>query len=175
MGYTHYWSASRNFTDDEWIVITDGARKIAAAARSNGIELAWECDEIDKPVQIDAKCIRFNGIVEEGHETFLLSAKVPKPPEYRKTEPDFQFCKTARKDYDPVVVAVLIFAKHSAPDSISWSSDGWLSEHVDGLALLKQATGLDLEWSNVDPADNDPDRLQVTNVVSLDHARDEAS
>ncbi len=175
MGYTHYWSMSRDFTDKEWRDITVAARRIVNYAQSaRGIALSKEYDINRIPV-IGSAQIRFNGYGDEGHETFHLTHKVGEPPEYRIGQPDFQFCKTARKPYDPVVVAILNSTRHIAPDAFSWSSDGWLSEHVDGLALLKDATGLDLDWSNVTPDDNDPDLSKVTNVVSLDHARDLAS
>ncbi len=175
MGYTHYWSASRDFTDDEWILIKAGTRNILRVAQEDhGVALSEEYD-INKIPVVSDKHIFFNGYGDEGHETFVLSHKVPKAPAYRKGEPDFQFCKTARKPYDSAVVAILNYARHVAPDGFSWSSDGWLSEHADGLALLKQALGLDFNWSNVTPDDNDPDLSKVTNVVSLDHARDEAS
>ena len=175
MGYTHYWSMSRDFTDKEWRDITVAARRIVNYAQSaRGIALSKEYDINRIPV-IGSTQIRFNGYGEEGHETSHLTRKVGEPPEYRIGQPDFQFCKTARKPYDDAVVAILLFARHTAPDVISWSSDGWLAEHADGLDLLGKACGLDLEWSNATPDDNDPDRSKVTNVVSLDHARDLAS
>jgi hypothetical protein len=175
MGYTHYWSASRNFTDEEWKLIQTNARKILTHATDHyGISVSEEYDINRVPV-VNDEMIRFNGLGDEGHETFVLSHKVPEPPYSGATKPDFQFCKTARKDYDAPVVAILNYARLIAPDAFEWSSDGWLSEHADGVALLNEACDLGLEWSNVEPDDNDPDRAKVTNIISLDHARDKAS
>ncbi len=172
MGYTHYWSASRDFTDDEWKLIKENARKILTHATDHyGISVSEEYDVNRVPVVDDLK-IRFNGLGDEGHETFVLSHAVPTPPEYRATEPDFQFCKTARKDYDMPVVAILIAARAIAPDAFEWSSDGWLSELAEGVQLYREACGSDLEWANTEPAENDPDRAKVTNVVDFEHEKD---
>lgn len=166
MGYTHYWTKSRNFTDEEWLDIMKASADILSRAiNTYMIGLAYESDQLDKKPLVSDPVIRFNGTDEDGHETFYFD----------RCENDFEFCKTARKDYDAPVVAILIYARYRAPDAISWRSDGWLSEHADGLALANEACALELEWSNVDPADNDPDLAKVTNVVSLDHARDNAS
>ncbi len=164
MGYTHYWNTSRNFTEEEWKLIQTNARKILRVAQEDwGIALSEEYDVNRTPI-LDAYNIRFNGYGEEGHETFLITCAAS----------DFEFCKTARKQYDAPVVAILNYIKHVAPDAFEWSSDGWLGEeeHADGLKLLKQACELELEWPNFEPSDNDPDRDKVTNVVDLEHERD---
>lgn len=167
MGYTHYWTKSRNFTDAEWLDIMKASAEIMSAAiNKHSIPLAFEYDKPTEKPLVSTEVIRFNGIDEDGHETFYFDVCAN----------DFEFCKTARKDYDAPVAAILNYVKHRVPE-FSWRSDGWLSEqeHIDGLQLLKEATGVELEWANFDPADNDPDRDKVTNVVSLDHARDQAS
>ena len=165
MGYTHYWKTSSEFTAEEWKFIQTNARKILRVAQEDwGIALSEEFDINRTPIVDDGQ-IRFNGYADEGHETFLIT----------RAPTEFSFCKTANKEYDPVTVAILNYARLIAPDTFSWTSDGWLSEHADGLKLLKQACGLDLKWSNVDVDDNDPDRAEVTNVISLDNARDKAS
>ena len=98
MGYTHYWRQQRDFTDTEWQELTRLAKLITA----DGADVIFR-DEITVPpsdeFNIDGEEIRFNGLGEDGHETFLITKKKP--------EEDFQFCKTARKPYDKYVVAVL--------------------------------------------------------------------
>ncbi len=165
MGYTHYWTKSRNFTDEEWLDIMKASAEIMSRTiNTYNIPLAFEYDKPTEKPLVSTELIRFNGIDEDGHETFYFDICAN----------DFEFCKTARKDYDATVVAILIYIKHRVPE-FSWRSDGWLSEHADGLALANEACALELDWSNVDPADNDPDLAKVTNVVSLDNARDKAS
>ncbi len=165
MGYTHYWSNKGAMSDSEWEAITDAARQIIGRARSAYfITLAFESDEPTRKPVVSKTAIRFNGIGDDGHETFCIGPDGT----------EFEFCKTAQKDYDPVVVAILIAAAHYA-EGFSWRSDGWLADHADGLQLFTETCGVDLKWSNADVDDNDPDRAKVTNVVSLDHARDKAS
>ena len=161
MGYTHYWSNKGAMSDAEWEAITTAARAIIA---KSDVLVVFESDEPTRKPVVSKTAIRFNGIGEDGHETFCIGPDGT----------EFEFCKTAHKDYDEVAVAILIAASHYC-SKFHWSSDGWLSEHADGLQLFNEACHLDLKWSNVEPADNDPDLGKVTNVVSLDHARDKAS
>jgi len=69
-------------------------------------------DEPGRPI-INDKKIAFNGVEDEGNESFVLT----------KRGFDFEFCKTARKEYDAVVVEVLKAAREVNPD-IELSSDG---------------------------------------------------
>lgn len=145
MGYTHYWGATRTFTASEWKDICAATRSILAATDAT---IVREYDQpTERPDILDDE-ILLNGSGEEGHETFWLQRELPEEPEYRKGEGDFQFCKTARKPYDDVVVAILIAVRDIAPDAFSWSSDGYLEEHADGLALLNRATSLSVPESN---------------------------
>ena len=71
--------------------------------------------------------IRFNGKGEEGHETFMLT------PDSQ----EFNFCKTAQKPYDIVVVAILCLLAHHT-SGVTVSSDGGISDWTDGLALAQR-------------------------------------
>lgn len=143
MGYTHYWTKTRTINDTEWDAITAAAKRIVSLARNRYmINLAWEFDQPSRGVQIDSEAIRFNGIDEDGHETFYLSREAS----------EFDFCKTARKDYDPVVVAVLQAAAVYC-DAFSWRSDGDRDEHADGVKLYNEATGAGWDYSNVSSRD----------------------
>lgn len=64
--------------------------------------------------------IRFNGVGELSHETFLLMIE----------NPSFEFCKTARKPYDLPVCCMLILASLFA-DSGEISSDGIGESYCD--------------------------------------------
>jgi len=121
MGYTHYWQ-NPGFTQDEWTEVRKFAKRIVA---ETDVPIQFE-DDIATAPQIDNEVIRFNGVGDAAHETFYL-AKQPSS--------SFQFCKTARKPYDEVVVAMLIMLSTVNP-IFSWSSDGQPADHVDGLSLF---------------------------------------
>ncbi len=82
-----------------------------------------------KPV-VDDEMIHFNGVGEDGHETFVVM---------RARDSDFSFCKTAQKPYDAIVTAVLCLAYTIAPGVLKISSDGRSEEWATGLALAKAA------------------------------------
>lgn len=113
MGYTHYWTVTEPFTDEQWDRLCRASNIILA---KSGIPVAFECDDKRKPL-VDHELIRFNGVGEDGHETFLFSRA-----------PGAGCCKTARKPYDALVVSILSFAKKIAPDSIRVTSDGSFEE-----------------------------------------------
>jgi len=129
MGYTHYHSHTRDFTDAEWDRLLDAARKIIAVA-DHDIVLAWEFDEPNRAPQLDGDCIRFNGIGDQGCETFLLT---------KENEDPYEFTKTNREPYDVVVVAVLAAADAIAPGALKIGSDGTPDEWKDGIALADRA------------------------------------
>jgi len=79
--------------------------------------------------------LNFNGTKELGHEDFVLR-------EHYSENSSFEFCKTARKPYDTVVVACLIVLKHYLKGQVEVSSDGYSSDWYTGLELAKLATGL---------------------------------
>ncbi len=138
MGYTHYWSNSRAFTDTEWALIAQKSREILGHAQDRlGIAISEEYDINRMPVITDTE-IRFNGYAEEGHETFHIT----------REPTEFQFCKTARKPYDVAVVAILQLCGVYC-DGFDWRSDGTREEHADGVALYNVATGANWDYSNV--------------------------
>jgi len=89
------------------------------------------CREYDSPgesPQIDDRLVAFNGVEDDGHETFWVD----------RNEPVWAFCKTARKPYDEIVVACCESAKRHGVFK-EWSSDGDPEDHAAGLALLARA------------------------------------
>ena len=111
MGYTHYWRQLRDFTDTEWQELTRLAKLITA----DGVDVIFR-DEITIPpsdeFNIDGEEIRFNGLGDDGHETFLITKKKRAKRQYEEQEAydkkgALEFCKTAQKPYDKYVVAVL--------------------------------------------------------------------
>lgn len=79
----------------------------------------------------------FNGCEEQSHETFRLGAKPVDvdTPWNKGNEKIFDFCKTARKPYDTVVVACLAALADILGDDIEVSSDGSPEDWKDGVKL----------------------------------------
>ena len=132
MGYTHYWNNTK-FTTEQWSELAKDAAKLFKECKQNGILLAAEYDRTKTPPHIGLESIVFNGVGDEGHETFVLE-KTPDPN-------GFVFCKTLRKDYDTAVVALLIIATTHNPE-FRWSSDGKSKDHADGLTIVNKINGL---------------------------------
>jgi hypothetical protein len=137
VGYTHYWD-HKGFTPEQWdkLVCAAGCIMDAAGPGGMGVELAgW--DSKGTPV-LSAKEISFNGAGEEGYETFKLTPAAS----------EFDFCKTARRPYDAVVVAVLRAAAHINPrfqwrsDGQEYERDGSLSEDFKPARVLLKLAGV---------------------------------
>lgn len=122
MGYTHYWKGLKANGLEE------NAKKIVKVAMEDGIKLGDGCG-VNEPI-IKEGFIDLNGWEDYGedHETFRLSDNT-----------SFDFCKTARKPYDTVVVAILIDAIVNNLKYDDISSDGNYSDWQDGIELYKKA------------------------------------
>ena len=118
MGYTHYFNHNREATQDEWDQLVEGTKALFEAL-PDGVVIAEEYDKPHLPPIANAQEIRFNGVDDLGHETFLLEPHAPG---------NFTFCKTARKPYDLVVCGVLILAHDIAPGLLRIDSDGGIED-----------------------------------------------
>ncbi len=129
MGYTHYWRAKNGgeFSPESWAKIKADVEQLIAAS---DVPLYFE-DDSREPPEVTDTLIRFNGETKNGHEKFWLGRELD----------DFQFCKTAYKPYDKVVVAVLAVAAEHAPDTIVVSSDGDKDDWQAGLTWASTALG----------------------------------
>lgn len=125
MGYTHYWRNTVELSAE----CVEELRTLLINQYQVGV--IWrECDD-SVPPTVNHNCVRFNGVDEAGHETFL----------YEQGEA-FSFCKTNCKPYDKVVVAsLLLIDKHHGHEGFTWSSDGHGVDFDEGKALL-QSLGL---------------------------------
>lgn len=130
MGYTHYFEQARPFTEAEFAAIGEAVRKIIAAS---DVKIVREYDRTDEEAEITPDLIAFNGEGDDGHETFWL--------ERGTVGGTFQFCKTARKPYDEVVVACLLAIEMIAPGALDLGSDGGIADWMDGRALVAEALG----------------------------------
>lgn len=124
MGYTHHWN-NVNLTDE---LVEDAV----AIVHSTDVELTDD-DGYGDPAIVSFAELKFNGIDEDGHETFWLRA-----------DADGDFCKTAEKPYDIVVSAVLTAvilqdAGYVASDG-TMQDEGWQA----GMKFYEQATGKEI-------------------------------
>lgn len=140
MGYTHYWTQTKNHTRAEWTQICEDIGAILKDVQHvQGIPLAFECDEPLKAVEIGPEVIRFNGLGEDGHETFYITRNRKPLEEWQtKDQLGWDFCKTARKPYDLAVTACLAYL--AAMESKPWrvSSDGDGRDWIDGVELARR-------------------------------------
>lgn len=124
MGYTHYWKQTSDFTIGEWKRIKKGAELII---KTTNVPLSDSEGNPKTSPDITTKFISFNGDGDDAHETFYIS---------KIRRKDFNFCKTARKPYDEVVVAILLLIEYIAPEKFIWSSDGNEEDHEAGKQLI---------------------------------------
>lgn len=127
MGYSHYTGyQKRSFTVSEWKSIVTATKEVIKLLPG----LIMGFDGTGKPIA-NAKEIRFNGnaIDDQGHETFCIT---------KAKDPEFNFCKTASKPYDVVVVAVLCIVNHFAPDVFQIGSDGNANDWAAGHELAQR-------------------------------------
>jgi len=130
MGYTHYWSQKEWDEADRagWQQALPIIKKIVRKYRAKDSKIIqWECGQ-DVAPEVNAEVIRFNGIGEDGHETFRVINMVN----------DFDFTKTARKPYDLPVCEVLLVLNAFCPH-FELSSDGF-----SGYLKTKEIDG---EWT----------------------------
>jgi hypothetical protein len=131
MGYTHYFTQKRDFSDEEWDEICNIVKKVLD---SDLCPIRFECDSEEPPL-VDNSQIRFNGIEGDGHETFRITHEMPEEMPFIGT---FRCCKTARKGYDLIVCLALLAVHNVAPDAVEISSDGeWDGEWDDSKAIYQ--------------------------------------
>lgn len=117
MGYTHYWTIKKN-------QIVVGTKETMIANMQKVVDkyntIIQLENDIVEPAHVSSKAIRFNGIGDDGHETFLL--------EFTESS---DFCKTARKPYDQPVCEILLIAKYHYGKNMELSSDGFGGDTPD--------------------------------------------
>ena len=135
MGYTHYWTQKRDYTLKDWAWICADVRAILQASN---VPVVREYDEPDVPAVVDEREIRFNGISEDGCETFLIPRRrfAQEPWEKGRYRKGCSFCKTNRGAYDVIVTAILAVL---AERGFEVSSDGSHEDWNAGVALASRA------------------------------------
>jgi len=127
VGYTHYASRPKTLPLRKFKAAALDCRKaVEALCEEHGFQVQWESDD-QRPPCFDQNGIRFNGVSENGHETFAVDRVYQPYPEQRKPsrgEGWGEFTKTARKPYDAAVCACLIVFNHHFGKSYPVGSDG---------------------------------------------------
>lgn len=145
MGYTHYWTHKRAFTNGEWQDVVKDLAAICTTAIAEGVAIGDTLGESAlSGIQIDrdesGKWAGFNGVGEDSRETFMIWQK-RRPLDSWQSAKDRggDFCKTARKAYDVAVTACLIYLESYYPERFEVSSDGKPEDWQAGLALARRA------------------------------------
>lgn len=130
MGYTQYFTITDKATPEMYKAFSDEAHEILRSAEIyKGIQLADGMGEELSAWQADDERVMFNGFGDDAHETFLVTPN----------SLGFNFCKTARKPYDAVVVACLISLGRIYGDAVEIGSDGDHADWSEGAALYQMA------------------------------------
>lgn len=164
MGYTHYWTRIERLPAPSFRIFSEACRLMAESMEGKTSNTAGGASS-DEPVHIGGpdeglkprakshtfsrERVAFNGVGEMAHEPLIIE-RIYKVPEYKKDQrPEvvagfeapvrWDFCKTARKPYDVVVVGAL----HTAnilfgSTKFQWKSDGDEDEHRDGRELAER-------------------------------------
>jgi hypothetical protein len=124
MGYTHYWGFGPFITESAYKKALTECRKLVRATPV-GLGNAY-----GKGQPKLNHGVWFNGVGDDAHETFALP-KIPKS----------DFCKTARKPYDLIVVACLCVLKDNLGKSVTVRSDGDPHEWELGREFASKVLG----------------------------------
>lgn len=128
MGYTHYATLARPITAAEVGAL---AEDIESIIDQSGVPVAYEYDATFESPQLNAEGIHYNGLDDDGHETFAIYPG----------DTGFMFWKTARKPYDVVVTASLLALQDHLKGDVKISSDGDAADWAAGYNLALRALG----------------------------------
>lgn len=138
MGYTHYFTQTRNFTKTEWADVCEHIGDILKDVEHNqGVPLAsWNGEAKTRP-EITAELIAFNGLGDDSHESFVIN-RIRPPKEDWQSCRGSSFCKTAQKPYDLAVAACLSYLA-TVTETHRVSSDGDGAEWLAGVEEARRA------------------------------------
>jgi hypothetical protein len=156
MGYTHYWYLDEHAVDLSQTAVDRLTMLCDAFYRDGVIQL--EEDDI-RPPTVCKNMVRFNGVGDDGHETFLWTP--PCDGDAGRGWPFFQagkvfgFCKTARKPYDVVVCVSLLVLKAEFGKKIVLSTDGEERDWEEAIELFKRYYACEPDVSELFRNDNE--------------------
>ena len=111
----------------DWNKITEATEELIKIQIENGIPIVDGRGGIGTKPEINDNFISLNGEGEDSHESFYLQ---------RTGNEEFEFCKTAQKPYDTLVVAVLTIV--SDLGYTEFSSDGDDEDLEEGRKLGRE-------------------------------------
>lgn len=142
MGYTHYWTfcrpkrgTAKQVNKAYLDAIKECQNLIREYSRVNGGLSGYSAHT--EPGEYHG--VNVNGSRENGHETFTLRERLS--DYFKRDGRPSDFCKTAQKPYDIVVVACLCVLSHRLGDTIAVNSDGDSIDWILGLELARRITG----------------------------------
>jgi len=134
MGYTHYWT------------FKPAPKGLAKQAETKYQKAVEECTKVIQTYYKeygglsgytahtkDYGGLNVNGKGDQAHETFAMREHYSQNIDKEGYNSGFNFCKTARKPYDLVVVACLSIMKYQLGDLIDVQSDGDSIDWYDGV------------------------------------------
>lgn len=139
MGYTHYYKIPSKMDEVRFKALVKDVKVILKSAKKLKIELANGHGEEGTEPTASSNLIILNGVEDDCHETLYIARE---DDESKGNGLVFNFCKTARKPYDTIVVAILVALKKHFPES-EISSDGGMEEFTNG-SMPDQKGGLTL-------------------------------
>ena len=143
MGYTHYWELNPNGKKKD---LSGCLGKIKEVILQHADIIQYEEDKAKLPL-VSNKLIRFNGIGNDGHETFYFEYPPKKKVSYSVDDDGFifAFCKTARKPYDIVVCKCLLILKEYLKEDMKLSSDGDWNCEDEWKPAIEQVTKMGID------------------------------
>ena len=142
MGYTHYWDLKPNHKHSGLKKLQTEVQKVLDKHK----DIIQYESNVKKPALCELRnggreiFIRFNGIDDDGHETFYFDSQ----------DPDGDFCKTARKNYDEPVTKVLMLLKGFYGQKLDLRSDGFFGYQPEdrylGVGDIPKNKDLDGNW-----------------------------
>ena len=144
MGFTHYFYCKPKLNKSDFKAFASDVEKVL---KLSGVPLSHiDTKEDQEGFEVTDELINFNGVGDNGHETFLFQRDtlVREAELTPRNGLVFNFCKTNQKPYDLCVTATLILAKMHFGKDVKISSDGDASDWAEGGALVGKALGGDL-------------------------------
>ena len=142
MGYTHYWTFKRGDVTpaelaERFAEASADARKLYNSLKTgpDAVKIVgWDRDKPKSRPVFNADLVQFNGLGDDGHESFSLA---------RVDAADGDFCKTARKPYDILVCATLLVFDHHFQPVFTAGTDGGYEDWEPAIQLVNKVLGMD--------------------------------
>ena len=121
MGYTHYFKVKKIPSVKDWVAVIEAVDAILK--------------ETDIPIQNNSErmAINLNGVDPDDFETFYIDP-------LSKMFVGFNFCKTGRRPYDTVVVAILCAINAICGQDFDIGSDGNEADWEAGQTLAQKVS-----------------------------------